>query len=98
MTGNLDEMLSAPLPAVEDAGFSTAVARRTRVHEERHKLLDILAVLVGLIAIAVALPLDGLMVAIETVTLRLGNSLPVAIACAALALTFAFVRMVDRPE
>jgi hypothetical protein len=49
--------------------------------------------------ILAALPLDRIMVAIETVTVGLENLFPVTIAFAALVLTASFARLVvDRPE
>jgi hypothetical protein len=99
MTGDLDTLLSRPLPMVADDGFSAAVARRALAASERRKLLDQLALLLAGSAILAALPLDRLAAAIETVTWRLGNSFPVALAFAALVLTTAFVRgVVDRVE
>lgn len=99
MTEDLDNLLSRPLPAVADGGFSAAVALRARHEVERHKLLDQLALLFTGAVILAALPLTHLMAAIEIVTLRLGNSAPVALAFAALVLTTAFVRgVVDRVE
>jgi hypothetical protein len=99
MTDDLDRLLSQPLPSVADSGFSAAVALRARHEMERHKLLDQLVLLLTGAVILAALPLTHLTAAIETVTLRLGNSYPVALALAALVLTTAFMRgVIDRVE
>ena len=99
MTADLDTLLASPLAPVADDGFSAAVARRALALETRHKLLDSLALLAAGLAVLAALPLPALRTAIETVTLDLGNSQPVAFACAALVLTGVFARwVVDRPE
>jgi len=99
MTADLDALLSKPLAAVADDGFSASVAYRVLKLQERDKLLDQLVLLVTAGIILLALPLGRLMAAIETVTVNLGNLLPVTVAIAALVLTASFARLVvDRPE
>jgi hypothetical protein len=99
MTDNLDSLLSQPLPPVTDAGFSNAVALRALHEMERSKLLDQLILLATGAVVLATLPLAHLGAAIETVTMSLGNSTPVALAVAALVLTAAFMRGgVDRVE
>ncbi|HEY2032521.1 MAG TPA: hypothetical protein VGH02_02410 [Rhizomicrobium sp.] len=99
MTDNLDTLLSQPLPSVADDGFSAAVARRALALNERHKLLDQLVLLAVAGVVLAALPLASISAAIETVTLSLGDLLPVAVAFGALMLTASFTRLVvDRPE
>ncbi|HEY7977509.1 MAG TPA: hypothetical protein VID67_04890 [Rhizomicrobium sp.] len=99
MTADLDALLSKPLASVTDDGFSASVARRALALQERDKLLDQLVLIVTAAIILAALPLDRIMAAIETVTVGLGNLLPVTIAIAALVLTASFARLVvDRPE
>jgi len=84
---------------VADDGFSAAVARRARASNERRKLLDKLVLLATAAIIFAALPLDRILTAIETVTVGLGDLLPVTIVFAALVLTASFARLVvDRPE
>ena len=97
MTTGLDALLSKPLASVADDGFSASVARRALKLQERDKLLDQLVLIVTAGVILFALPLGRIMAAIETVTVNLGNLLPVAIALAALVLTASFARhVVDR--
>jgi hypothetical protein len=99
MTRDLDALLSQPLPDVADDGFSAAVALRALREVERNKLLDQLVLLVAGATVLAALPLAHFGAAIETVTVSLGNSVPVGLAFAALVLTTAFVRgVVDRVE
>ena len=99
MTRYLDALLSQPLSEVADDGFSAAVAARALHEAERHKLLDQLVLLLTGGVILAALPLGRFGAAIETVTVSLGNSIPVGLAFAALVLTTAFVRgVVDRVE
>jgi hypothetical protein len=99
MTRDLDALLSQPLPPVADNGFSGAVALRALHEVERNKLLDELVLLLTGGVVLAGLPLTHLGAAIETVTVSLGNSLPVGLAFAALVLTTAFVRgVVDRVE
>lgn len=99
MTAGLDALLSKPLASVADGGFSASVARRALALQERDKLLDQLILIVTVGIILAALPLGRLMAAIETVTVGLGDLLPVTIAFAAVVLTASFARLVvDRPE
>lgn len=99
MTTDLDALLSKPLASVADDGFSASVAHRALALQERDKLLDQLVLIVTAAVILLALPLGRLMAAIETVTVHLGNLLPVTIALAALVVTASFARLVvDRPE
>ena len=99
MMADLDTLLSEPLAAVADDGFSASVARRALALQERDKLLDQLILIVTAGFILLALPMDRIVAAIETVTVGLGNLLPVTIAIAALVLTASFARLVvDRPE
>jgi len=99
MTTDLDTLLSKPLASVVDDGFSASVAQRALKLEERDKLLDQLVLIVTAGVILFALPLGRIMAAIETVTVHLGNLLPVTVAIAALVLTASFARLVvDRPE
>ena len=96
---DLDTLLSEPLASVADDGFSASVARRALALQERDKLLDQLVLIVTAAFILLALPIDRIVAAIETVTVGLGNLLPVTIAIAALVLTASFARLVvDRPE
>ncbi|MBS0273063.1 MAG: hypothetical protein JSR55_01405 [Proteobacteria bacterium] len=97
MTADLDTLLCQPLAPVADSGFSASVARRALALQERDKLLDQLVLLVTMAIVLLTLPLGHIVAAIETVTVNLGNLLPVAIA--ALVLTASFARLaVDRPE
>ena len=99
MTADLDALLSLSLPPVADDGFSVAVARRALALIERDKLLDRLVLLVIAGVVLLALPLTSMEAAIETVTLSLGDLLPVTIALAAMVLSASFARLVvDRPE
>ena len=96
---DLDALLSEQLASVADDGFSASVARRALALQERDKLLDQLVLIVTAGFILLALPMDRIVAAIETVTVGLGNLLPVTIAIAALVLTASFARLVvDRPE
>ena len=61
--------------------------------------MDKLVLLATAAIIFAALPLDRILTAIETVTVGLGDLLPVTIVFAALVLTASFARLVvDRPE
>jgi len=94
----LDALLSAPLAAVEDRGFSARVVADVFAARERRMGLELLALLAAAGVLLAFLPLTAIvdMVndAIDYVTGNLGNSLPVAMAALAIVLSFSFARIV----
>jgi hypothetical protein len=89
----LDTLLSTPLPAIEDAGFSRRVIAHVAARQQRQMLFEMVAIVAAIGVFLALLPLDVLARAIETVTLNLGSSLAVAIATAALVLSNFLARM-----
>lgn len=94
MTDDLDTLLSTPLPAVDDAGFSRRVTAHVAAAQQRRLFFDMAAIVAATGVFLTVVPLAAVSSAIETVTLNLGSSLPVAVAIAALVLTFTLARYV----
>jgi hypothetical protein len=90
----LDALLSAPLPALEDRGFSARVLTAAFARREWQAGLELFCLLASGSVIAAFLPLTALDNTIDTVTRDLGNSLPVAMAALAIVLSLSLARMV----
>jgi len=91
---DLDKLLTAPLDAVADDGFSRQVAAKIALHE-RNLMIFEWAVIAVLAAFATAfLPIAGLLRPIATLAVELSLSLPFAVACAALALSYSVMRLI----
>lgn len=89
---DLDRLLATPLEPVADNGFSRAIEARL-VHEQRFAWLE-LALAVAVLALVVLFaPAARLAAPVMTVALQLGLSLPFAVACAALAVSHATLRL-----
>jgi hypothetical protein len=90
----LDTLLAKPLEAVADDGFSRNVSaeigRRTRLAI----WFDWSAIFVTFLLIVLFVPLGRLAAPFEALGIGLSMSLPFAIACAALALSFAMTRAI----
>jgi hypothetical protein len=97
MDDRLDALLSAPLPAVEDRGFSARIVAGAFAARERRAGLELLGLLAAAGVLLAFLPLTALadMVSdtIDYVTGNLGNSLPIAMAALAIVLSFSFARI-----
>jgi hypothetical protein len=94
MTGDdrLDTLLSTSLDAVDDSGFSARVAHRVLVARERREAIELFGLLAAFGIFLAVLPLTAITNAIETATLNLGSSTPVAMAVLAIVLTGMFAR------
>lgn len=92
----LDGLLSAPLPSVEDAGFSHRVMARVAAAQQRRIVLETVVIVAGISLLLALLPVAPLAKTIETISLNLGGSVVVAVAIAALVLSNFLVRS-DRP-
>ncbi len=90
----LDAVLSAPLPAVDDAGFSGRVVARGIIAQERRRNFEIFSLLAAFGVLLALLPLTTFATAIENVTIDLGSSVPVAMAALAIVLTSAYARQI----
>lgn len=104
MTDNdLDALLSAPLTPVDDNGFAARtmyrIAQEQAVLRERREIIEWSALLLAATVFLAFVPLGVFVHAIETLTVKVGNSFPVAVTLAALILTATFTRfVVDRAD
>jgi hypothetical protein len=83
----LDRILSAPLPAIPDAGFSARVITRIVTARERLVWLELAAILAASGLTLAFLPVSALAATIEKLTFSIGFSLPLAIAAVAIMLS-----------
>src|ERR1700689_3208983 len=90
----LDALLSAPLPAIEDRGFSARVLSAAFARREWQAGLELFGLLAAGGVIGGFFPFNALDNTIYTVTRDLGNSLPVAMAALAIVLSLSLARMV----
>jgi hypothetical protein len=88
----LDALLSAPLSPVNDNGFSKAVTAKITARERTWTGLEIGAAVVVLASIVAFTPAAAIIGPLDKLATDLGSSVPFAIACAALVLTFASLR------
>jgi len=88
----LDALLKKPLVGVADSGFSRDVAARMERSARLGAGLDLAALLVTLLLVVLFAPLGRLVAPFEALGINLALSLPFAIACAALALSFGLLR------
>ncbi len=100
---DLDTLLSAPLAPVDDAGFSAHVMHRVMqqqaVTRQHRQIIEWTGLLVAAAIFLAIVPFASLTRAIETLTVNLSSSSPVAFALAALVLTTTFARnVVDRAD
>lgn len=104
MTDNdLDTLLSAPLTPVDDDGFAAHVtyqiAQEQALLRERREIIEWSALLLAATIFLAFVPLGAIIHAIETLTVKVGNSFPVAVTLAVLILTATFTRfVVDRTD
>lgn len=89
---DLDTLLAAPLAPINDNGFSRAVVTKIAMRERVWMGAEIAAALTVFAAVVAFTPTAAIVGPVEKVAIDLGNSLPFAIACAALALTFVSLR------
>ena len=89
---DLDFLLSAPLEEVGDAGFSVAVAARIERQAWWRERVMLYAPIAAAAAVVPLLPLDEVTDAALRFSTQIANSSAVALAAAAIVLTFAVDR------
>jgi hypothetical protein len=87
---DLDALLSAPLPQVADAGFSTRVITKAAARQSWLDRLTLYAPIVAVAAIAPFLPGAKLSEAAARITPLIANSVGLSIAAGVLILTILF--------
>jgi ribosomal protein L2 len=88
---------------VGDDGFAARttyrIAQEQAAVRERREIIEWSALLLGAAVFLAFIPLGSIVHAIEALTVKVGNSFPVAVALAALILTATFTRfVVDRAD
>ena len=90
---NLDRLLSAPLAAVADDGFSARVTARMAAAGASQTSFETALFVAAAGALLIVLSMAGLPEWLQRVSLSLANSLPLAVAAFALALTALYTRV-----
>lgn len=90
---DLDALLSRPLAPIDDNGFTARVCRAVALRGYGLAALDGLVALVVAVTVLRFVPLGALARVVTGAAIELSSSLPVAIACAALALTYSAARL-----
>ena len=90
----LDALLKQPLADVAEDGFSRDAAAKIERRARAGVWFDLAAVFGTFLLIVMFVPLGRLVAPFETLAIGLALSLPFAIACGALALTYAMMRAV----
>jgi len=90
---DLDTMLAAPLAEVADEGFSVRLDATLGSIEKRYTYIEFGFGIACLALMIAFLPATGLARTAEVLALNLGSSVPLAIACAVLALTQSLARV-----
>jgi hypothetical protein len=93
MSDDLDALLSQPLPAIADAGFSARTLARIDRWAFYNWLIDAAAVTVCAIMGFLLVPLPALSDLVAKLTPQLAASAPVGLALAAILLTLSFERL-----
>jgi len=91
--GELDNMLRAPLPAVEDDGFARGTASAIAIQERNAAWTDWGMIGCACVLLMAFAPVGEAARFLAGASVDLSTSLPFAIGCAALALTHAAMRM-----
>lgn len=84
---DLDRALSTPLPTIADDAFSRRVAAGMAMRERRMLALEAVSVLTVIAALSLFVSLSQLFRIVETLSLDLGTSLPLAVGISALVLS-----------
>jgi hypothetical protein len=92
----IDELLSRPLPAVDDDGFSRRVMRRVRADERRRWFVLAAATTACIVLALQILPMQSIAVGLNLAITQAASSLAVSIAAAAIILTLLLERHLGR--
>jgi hypothetical protein len=89
---SIDDLLSQPLPAVADNGFSARVTARIRAAERSKIALVAAGSAVAVTLLCLVVPMETVSVQLNTIVLKLGTSTTLGLGGAALFLTM----LIDR--
>src|SRR5580698_4826537 len=91
--GELDDVLRAPLPAVENNGFSVSVAKTIATQERNAAWTDWGMIACACILLVAFVPVGDVVRQLAGASVDLSKSVPFAIGCAALAVTHMAMRI-----
>ena len=94
---DLDRLLSQPLPAVADDGFSTRVMRRLRVEQLRGHWKTAAAVAVCVVLMIAVLPLHAIGAALGAGLPQMAGSWAISLAAGIVAVSLLAARELARP-
>jgi hypothetical protein len=96
MNDELDDLLSQPLPAVADGGFSARVMQRVAGREWFRSMLSTAALLLCALALLLLVPVSGIEDTLARLAPAIAASLPLSIAAGAIALSLSVEQLVRR--
>lgn len=96
MNDELDDLLSQPLPAVADNGFSTRVVARIAKQEWLRSMLSTATLLLCALALLLLVPVSGIEDTLARLAPAIAASLPLSIAAGAIALSLSVEQLVRR--
>jgi len=96
MNDELDDLLSQPLPAIADDGFSARVMARIAKQEWLRSMLSTAALLLCALALLLLVPVSGIEDALARLAPAIAASLPLSIAAGAIAFSLSVEQLVRR--
>ncbi|HEY8696818.1 MAG TPA: hypothetical protein VIM02_04315 [Rhizomicrobium sp.] len=96
MNDELDDLLSRPLPAVADNGFSARVMQRVAGLEWLRSMISTAALLLCALALLLLVPVSGIEDTLARLAPAIAASLPLSIAAGAIALSLSVEQLVRR--
>jgi hypothetical protein len=90
---DLDTLIATPLETVADNGFSRAVAAKIVARDNSVSWFEVGAGIAVVIFVVLFVPVARVTAPFEAIAINLGMSLPFVVACAAIALTHATLRL-----
>lgn len=96
MNDELDDLLSQPLSAIADDGFSARVMQRVAWRDWQRSLLSTAALLLCALALLLLVPVSGIENTLARLAPAIAASLPLSIAAGAIALSLSVEQLVRR--
>jgi hypothetical protein len=96
MNDELDDLLSQPLPAIADNGFSARVVARIAKQEWLRSMISTAALLLCALALLLLVPVSGIEDTLARLAPAIAASLPLSIAAGAIALSLSVEQLVRR--
>ena len=96
MNDQLDDLLSRPLPAIADEGFSARVMQRIIRQDWLRSITSTAALLLCALALLLLVPVSGIEDTLARLAPAIAASLPLSIAAGAIALSLSVEQLVRR--